>query len=84
MQNLKFNGKFKHFTINMYVQCHQGCHNILADVEGDMVSETKKITICISGLQTPWLSATVMMVQSDPVKYNTFHAASSFIAAEHQ
>ena len=49
-----------------------------------MISETKKITDVINGLQTLWLSAAIMMVQSNPVKYNTFHAASSFIAAEHQ
>ena len=85
MQNLKFNGKSKNFTMDTCAQRHQPCHNILADAESrDVVAETKKITDFIDGLQTPWLSAAIMMVLFDPVKYNTFHAASSFIAAEHQ
>ena len=85
MQNLKFKGKSKKFTMDTCVQRHQACHNILADAESrDVVSETKKITDFINGLQTPWLSTAIMMVQSNPVKCNTFHAVSSFIATEHQ
>ena len=85
MQNLKFNDKSKNFTMDMCVQRHQACHNILADAEsGDVVSETKKFTDFVNGLQTPWPSAAITMVQSGPVKHNTFHAASLFIAAEHQ
>ena len=83
MQNLKFNGKSKNFTIDTYIQRHQACHNVLSDPEvNETITEKKKITDFINGISDPRLGNAITLVTSDPTRFSTFAEVTAFVAGE--
>jgi hypothetical protein len=66
------------FTFDSYVSLHQEAHNELLDLEVP-VSESKKVTDFLKGIQDPELKAGKVAVLGDLTKLGSFQRTQQFL-----
>ena len=73
-----YRGPRRGFTFDSYVSLHQEAHNELLDLE-EPVSELKKVTDFLKGIQDPELKAGKVAVLGDPTKLGSFQETQQFL-----
>ena len=73
-----YRGPRRGFNFDSYVSLHQEAHNELLDLE-EPVSESKKVTDFLKGIQDPELKAGKVAVLGDPTKLGSFQETQQFL-----
>jgi hypothetical protein len=73
-----YRGPRRGFTFDSYVSLHQEAHNELLDL-GEPVSESKKVTSFLRGVQDPKLDSGKVNVYGDAAKLDDFQATQQYL-----
>jgi hypothetical protein len=79
IKNAIFRGLRKGHTFAHYVTTHQVAHNELIDLD-EMISETKKVTDFLAGIQDPSLEVGMTVILSDPAMLEDFGACQQYLS----
>jgi hypothetical protein len=73
-----YRGPRRGFTFDSYVALHQEAHNELLDLD-EPVSESKKVTSFLRGIQDPKLDAGKVAIYGDAAKLDDFQATQQYL-----
>ena len=79
IKNALYRGPRKGSTFANYVTLHQEAHNELFDLK-EVISETKKVTDFLTGIQDPNLEVGKTVILSDPAMLEDFGACQQYLS----